>query len=225
MPLSDEIQAGVVRMARAGRPPAVICAAFGLTKGQVSGIIFRARQTGSVKPTAKPVPKRRNWTPEDTVKIKRLWNEGASATEIAKELGVQSRCAVIGVIHRLKGKGQIEVRRAKNMRSRASYGFDPVAGLPIPAPRADDTARIAFADLERHHCRFICCAEAGKAVAAGDKLYCGDEIVPGTSYCAGHLARVSRDTALYTPKQLAWLEERRTKAAYRPAESLEEIPA
>ena len=42
-----------------------------------------------------------SWTEERTATLKRMWESGATATEIAKELGDVSRNAVIGKAHRL----------------------------------------------------------------------------------------------------------------------------
>ncbi|RMD48408.1 MAG: GcrA cell cycle regulator [Alphaproteobacteria bacterium] len=42
-----------------------------------------------------------SWTEERVEKLKRLWAEGKSASQIAKELGGVTRNAVIGKVHRL----------------------------------------------------------------------------------------------------------------------------
>ncbi len=42
-----------------------------------------------------------SWTDERVETLKRLWAEGASASQIAKELGQVTRNAVIGKVHRL----------------------------------------------------------------------------------------------------------------------------
>lgn len=41
------------------------------------------------------------WTDERVETLKRMWNEGQSASQIAKELGGVTRNAVIGKVHRL----------------------------------------------------------------------------------------------------------------------------
>lgn len=46
------------------------------------------------------------WTEERVKRLRELWRDGRSATEIANELGGVSRNAVIGKIHRLEGKGR-----------------------------------------------------------------------------------------------------------------------
>ena len=42
-----------------------------------------------------------NWTDERVEKLKKLWSEGLSASQIAAQLGGVSRNAVIGKVHRL----------------------------------------------------------------------------------------------------------------------------
>ncbi|MBP1805667.1 GcrA family cell cycle regulator [Rubellimicrobium aerolatum] len=42
-----------------------------------------------------------SWTDERVETLKRMWGEGASASQIAKELGQVTRNAVIGKVHRL----------------------------------------------------------------------------------------------------------------------------
>jgi len=43
-----------------------------------------------------------SWTDERVETLKRMWNEGQSASQIAKELGGVTRNAVIGKVHRLE---------------------------------------------------------------------------------------------------------------------------
>ncbi|MCF3641967.1 GcrA family cell cycle regulator [Rhizobium sp. TRM95111] len=69
-----------------------------------------------------------NWTDERVEKLKKLWAEGLSASQIAAQLGGVSRNAVIGKVHRL------------NLPGRAKSG-----GVPSPArpKRPVTTARPA----------------------------------------------------------------------------------
>jgi len=65
------------------------------------------------------------WTDERVELLKKLWNDGLSASQIAAELGSVTRNAVIGKVHRLGLSG-----RAKT----------PTAGTPRPAtPRKAPT--------------------------------------------------------------------------------------
>ncbi|PWL19221.1 GcrA cell cycle regulator [Falsochrobactrum shanghaiense] len=69
-----------------------------------------------------------NWTDERVELLKKLWNEGLSASQIAAQLGGVSRNAVIGKVHRLKlsgrGKTTTAAPRSKKVNTAA------------PAPRA-----------------------------------------------------------------------------------------
>ncbi|WP_457582196.1 GcrA family cell cycle regulator [Ensifer canadensis] len=47
-----------------------------------------------------------NWTDERVEKLKKLWSEGLSASQIAAQLGGVSRNAVIGKVHRLSLPGR-----------------------------------------------------------------------------------------------------------------------
>ncbi len=68
-----------------------------------------------------------NWTDERVERLKRLWSEGLSASQIAAQLGGVSRNAVIGKVHRLNLPG-----RAKAGGSSAA---SRAAKRPAPAPR------------------------------------------------------------------------------------------
>jgi GcrA cell cycle regulator len=49
-----------------------------------------------------------NWTDERVERLKRLWAEGLSASQIATQLGGVSRNAVIGKVHRLNLPGRVK---------------------------------------------------------------------------------------------------------------------
>ncbi|CCF17806.1 putative DNA-binding regulatory protein; putative GcrA-like cell cycle regulator [Pseudorhizobium banfieldiae] len=77
-----------------------------------------------------------NWTDERVEKLKRLWAEGLSASQIAAQLGGVSRNAVIGKVHRLNLPG-----RAK---AGGSTGANRSAKRPAaPARPANYPARVA----------------------------------------------------------------------------------
>lgn len=71
-----------------------------------------------------------SWTDERVETLKRMWNEGQSASQIAKELGSVTRNAVIGKVHRL------------GLSNRAGPGAEPVAakGGGEPEQAAADAA-------------------------------------------------------------------------------------
>ena len=66
------------------------------------------------------------WTDERVEELKKLWSEGLSASQIAKQLGGVTRNAVIGKVHRLGLSGRATpsrpVRRtAKPARPRGRH--------------------------------------------------------------------------------------------------------
>ena len=72
-----------------------------------------------------------SWTDERVETLKRMWAEGQSASQIAKELGGVTRNAVIGKVHRL------------GLSNRAGEGAsmaDEVAAAPPAAPAKPEVA-------------------------------------------------------------------------------------
>lgn len=55
-----------------------------------------------------------NWTDERVEKLKKLWSEGLSASQIAAQLGGVSRNAVIGKVHRLSLPGRAKAGGTAN---------------------------------------------------------------------------------------------------------------
>ncbi len=79
-----------------------------------------------------------SWTEERTATLKRMWESGATATEIAKELGDVSRNAVIGKAHRLGLKARPSPVKAAE-KKKAAPKAKPAPkkkAEPAPAPAA-----------------------------------------------------------------------------------------
>ncbi len=66
-----------------------------------------------------------SWTDERVELLKKMWGEGQSASQIAKELGGVTRNAVIGKVHRL------------GLSNRAGGAPEPKAKAAEPAPKAE----------------------------------------------------------------------------------------
>lgn len=75
-----------------------------------------------------------SWTDERVETLKRMWAEGQSASQIAKELGGVTRNAVIGKVHRLG---------LSNRNEDAAAAAAPVAPVVEPVAEAAPAARPA----------------------------------------------------------------------------------
>ena len=86
------------------------------------------------------------WTDERVEQLKKLWSEGLSASQIAKQLGGVTRNAVIGKVHRLGLSGRATPSRparrtVKPARPRTTTATTaPAARAPRPSPSAPSAA-------------------------------------------------------------------------------------
>jgi GcrA cell cycle regulator len=83
-----------------------------------------------------------SWTDERVETLKKMWAEGQSASQIAKELGGVTRNAVIGKVHRLGlsnrvGPGGAVEDEAEEMlvAPTIAAAVQPAAAKPVEAPR------------------------------------------------------------------------------------------
>ncbi len=95
-----------------------------------------------------------SWTDERVELLKKMWAEGQSASQIAKELGSVTRNAVIGKVHRLglsnrvggpEGKArdeapEVEAPRVEAGARPAAPAAAPAAAAPPPRPEARPAA-------------------------------------------------------------------------------------
>ncbi len=89
-----------------------------------------------------------SWTDERVETLKRMWGEGQSASQIAKELGGVTRNAVIGKVHRLglsnreedEGEAVAEAAPAPKVEE---VREEPRAAAPAAAPAAPTPAPAA----------------------------------------------------------------------------------
>lgn len=72
-----------------------------------------------------------SWTDERVELLKKMWAEGQSASQIAKELGSVTRNAVIGKVHRLG---------LSNRVGPGAEGEEPEVAAPAPQPEAPRAA-------------------------------------------------------------------------------------
>lgn len=172
----------------------------------------------------------RTWTDERDELITKLWQEGLSASEIAKRIDRSvTRNAVIGRLHRLgvtrrmkqvskQTRNRITVGRMlgniKRTREAMKPNVSPVRellrDLPTePLPPTDTMApTLSWAELEDQTHNITQC----RAVlpADGDKTICGRETVAGTSWCECHLRRYATPVFVKKthPDRPAWQDNR-----------------
>jgi len=82
-----------------------------------------------------------SWTDERVELLKKMWSEGQSASQIAKELGGVTRNAVIGKVHRLGLSNRAGAAPAKPEKPEPKPA--PKEVQPAPEPRAEKPAPAA----------------------------------------------------------------------------------
>lgn len=138
------------------------------------------------------------WTDERVELLKKLWQDGLSASQIAKQLGGVTRNAVIGKVHRLGLSGRATPSKPQRTVFKAPRPARPVTAQPS-APRriaesAPAPAPVRYVDeapgmatvltLGAHMCKW----PIGDPASDGF-TFCGRRINEG-SYCVEH-ARVA----------------------------------
>ena len=81
-----------------------------------------------------------SWTDERVETLKRMWGEGQSASQIAKELGGVTRNAVIGKVHRLGLSNRVGGKDEEEEAAVATAPAAATAPRPDPAPRPEPAA-------------------------------------------------------------------------------------
>ncbi len=80
-----------------------------------------------------------SWTDERIDRLKAMWAEGSTASQIAEDLGGVSRNAVIGKAHRLGLESRpspVKPGEEKEKKAKAAAAAAPKAEKPKPAPKA-----------------------------------------------------------------------------------------
>jgi GcrA cell cycle regulator len=142
------------------------------------------------------------WTDERVELLKKLWAEGLSASQIARELGGVTRNAVIGKVHRLQLSGRAKpassaprVRRPRAARparpaaAPAVHGNLALKTAPLPAPRrlvsmdvvVPIPLKASILNLTDKTCRWPI-GDPGEE----DFCFCGHAPREGAPYCEYH---------------------------------------
>ncbi len=90
-----------------------------------------------------------SWTDERIETLRKMWEGGATASEIATELGGVSRNAVIGKAHRLELKARPSPVKANDKKKAPAPRKPGSAPKPAAAPRAEAAERPAASAPER----------------------------------------------------------------------------
>ncbi|WP_197919018.1 GcrA family cell cycle regulator [Thiosulfatihalobacter marinus] len=81
-----------------------------------------------------------SWTDERVDLLKKLWGEGQSASQIAKELGGVTRNAVIGKVHRLGLSNRSAGTAKPDTKPKADTKPKPATkAKPAPKPKAEES--------------------------------------------------------------------------------------
>lgn len=130
------------------------------------------------------------WTDQRVDRLKTLWKDGLSASQVAKALGGVTRNAVIGKLHRLKLTGSRpttpRLRRPSSSRSaRAAVRLRRPRLAPVAAPVvvAAPEGPGLFRSFAEHKPR--CCKWPIGDPLGADFSLCGRP-TDGGPYCAGH---------------------------------------
>ncbi len=151
------------------------------------------------------------WTDERVEALKKLWQDGLSASQIANQLGEVSRNAVIGKVHRLGLAGRATTSRVKVARQRPSstrvkrqrptrfishvQALRDLGGLPVDANtevllrQPDELVipleeRASILTLKESSCRWPIGDPQHE-----DFHFCGRQKVTGVAYCEFHANR------------------------------------
>lgn len=149
-----------------------------------------------------------SWTDERIERLKKLWADGLSASQIAGELGGVTRNAVIGKVHRLQLSGRVKTTSTTLQRSRKAVARPTVRAA---APRSVVTTRgnlamvqsvdveevVAYRPMEEvvvPISRRISIMELREGTCRwplGDPLspefvFCGGDCETGKPYCTAH---------------------------------------
>ncbi len=130
-----------------------------------------------------------SWTDERVELLKKLWNDGLSASQIASELGGVTRNAVIGKVHRLGLSGRSKTAPVQAPAPRPRKPSAPRPAGPAMDEEIEEMAevaiptsqRVTIMDLRESMCRW----------PIGDPTnpefrFCGGRSITGLPYCPEH---------------------------------------
>ncbi len=135
-----------------------------------------------------------SWTNERVALLKKLWGEGKTAAEIAKELGGVTRNAVIGKAHRLKLSNRVSPIQQNTKKMVRLADERPVIKKPIIAQRPMTAPVIKVKGVKMVDLREKMCKWPIGDPKDSNFHFCGCDGVPGLPYCPDH-AKMAYQTA------------------------------
>ncbi len=132
-----------------------------------------------------------SWTDERVELLTKLWTEGKTAAEIAKELGGVTRNAVIGKAHRLKLSNRVSpIQQNKKPAPVKTQSAPPQPERKIQkTPSQDNRQGIPLTALKAHQCRWPLGDPQEESFG-----FCGGNSLSGLPYCSEH-AKVAYQAA------------------------------
>lgn len=144
------------------------------------------------------------WTDERVEQLKKLWSEGLSASQIAKQLGGVTRNAVIGKVHRLGLSGRATPSRPARRTVKPSRPRTTAAASAPAAPAARQAAArpaaVATAAPAPVEPAILPSGEFATVLTLRDSMckwpigdpaqaefrFCGRKTAGGNAYCEAH---------------------------------------
>jgi GcrA cell cycle regulator len=137
-----------------------------------------------------------SWTDDRVALLKKLWGEGRTAAEIAKELGGITRNAVIGKAHRLKLSNRVSPIQQTVAKPAPARKVEDIR--PEPAPRRvaanNDLPPIKVKGVKMEELREKMCRWPIGDPKDPKFHFCGCVSAAGMPYCADH-ARMAYQAA------------------------------
>lgn len=168
-----------------------------------------------------------SWTDERVSVLKKLWGEGHTAAEIAKQLGGVTRNAVIGKAHRLKlsnrvspiqqnkkpanANKRIEKKPVEKAKTVTVKTKEAVSKVVVEEKKVNPEDLYSLMDLQPRQCRWPSGDPKEK-----DFGFCGEKSMAGLPYCAEHAKvayQASTRNRLFNETKPAVKTEEQQKAA------------
>ena len=127
-----------------------------------------------------------SWTDERVEKLKQLWADGLSASQIARTLGDVTRNAVIGKVHRLGLSGRATTSRIERPRQTV-VRRPPRPRLVVPEVTTVDEARLPTGEFATvMTVRDTMCKWPIGDPSSDEFHFCGNKVADGLPYCSTH---------------------------------------